>query len=1789
MKNKISLHLLIPSFLLLLIPSILFSQQITSSVWMTSGNLGTMSNGNQYSWSMGETFTATLPSSTLTFTQGFQQLFNVLGCTDPTAFNYNANANQDDGSCIPMLTCNITAPITTLCAGESVDLSISSAGGAGSSSQLPANLQQGLVAYYPFNGNANDASGNGNNGTVIGATLSADRFGNANGAYSFDGVNDRISNNSTQNLPVGNGPRTISCWFLINGSFNLNSLGNNANGYGSLVEFGMFSNTNRFGILLTSTNSPYCVTNGNDFASTLNISQGGWHHLVLQAQGNLCDFYLDGDLISNGVLAQDISTLQGQLSIGNTIIEPLGQNEAFNGKIDDVFIYNRALSPSEIQQLFTVQAYNWSNGANTSTTTVTPTANTTYSCTVTSGSQTCTASVDINVNPVITSTASASIIQGQSYTFGTQTLTTAGTYTEVFTSAAGCDSTVTLILSVEPLLTCNITAPTTTLCAGESVDLSMNTTGGALGLPANLQQGLVAYYPFNGNANDASGNGNNGTVNGATLTADRFGNVNSAYSFDGQSLVSSSITYGVVGDFTISGWARTTSFQGGTFVQVGVDDGVVGCNGFAIGKGTETSWHDSPGNNLVGLASCVSWYGTPISIGAQGEWIQFAMIRNSSGFDLFLNGNYVYNIPNSSINQPSSSLFIGGNGTNSQVTTGFFGDLDDVVLFNRVLTPSEIQQLYTAQSYAWNNGATTSTATVTPTTSTTYSCTVTQGEQTCTASVDIAVNPVVTNAVSASIIEGQSYTLGTQTLTTAGTYTEVFTSATGCDSTVTLTLAVEPLLTCNITAPATTLCAGESVDLSISTTGGASGLPANLQQGLVAYYPFNGNANDESGNGNNGTVNGATLTADRFGNANSAYSFDGVSNYISFNGANLPNGNSNRTISCFFKKLNNSSPWSHTILAYGSPNTSNAVMLAIGNNNNYAVQGWADDIPVSFATTNSWEHFVFVMENGVGKVYVNGNLITTQNIQNWDTQYLAAIIGCRIDLANSYFYGSIDDCLIYNHALNQSEIQQLYTAQSYNWSNGATTSTNTVTPTTNTTYSCTVTSGSQTCTASIDINVTPQSSWYADADGDGFGNPNATQSACTQPVGFVSNINDCNDNQALAYTGAVDVCDNGIDEDCSGTDSTCIVLGCTDVVACNYNALANTDNASCTYPIQNYLNCDDTCINDSDSDGVCNEIEVAGCTDPTAINFNPLATDDNGSCVPVIMGCIESSACNFNPAANTDDGSCILPQPEICNGLDENCNNLIDEGLTFVNYYNDLDGDGFGAGSPSNLCSNPGAGYSLFSSDCNDNNVSISPGTADICGNAIDEDCSSADLICPTIGTPANPIVSLNIGQYGTGAQNNVTVNLNSGVDDVESAGTGWSKWYQFTAQSNAARIGLRGSTTVADDNRILLYNNTNALGTTWIPLNEENVVSPTNLGTSSDGGNEVLLYDQLTIGSVYYVCVQNINNTPGQVQLSIGFLYGSQPDVGAYTNYTNVYSNSCQNFKAKFRPNGKEYTVHRRASAVEDVNVAPQWSFVIPGVGSTVCQVGRIAPPNFSGSIVPVHASVDVSYQLPNAFGTVETLIAQGTVIGTFYLSSEADVVVRSSDVCPVYKSPISGSVATNRSVCGVSRYRWQWTQQLPTSSLPIDVLGGAGASRILGLSSVAGISTGQQYGVGIGTLHLDGATTTPYGTASCVRTTAVAGMVMQSESAATANNYSPRQAVALYPNPTSTGRFTLMTSSSEVEVQQITITDITGKMVFQSQVVMNGNSVEVEFGDLATGIYMVMVGEERMRLIVD
>ena len=116
-------------------------------------------------------------------------------------------------------------------------------------------------------------------------------------------------------------------------------------------------------------------------------------------------------------------------------------------------------------------------------------------------------------------------------------------------------------------------------------------------------------------------------------------------------------------------------------------------------------------------------------------------------------------------------------------------------------------------------------------------------------------------------------------------------------------------------------------------------------------------------------------------------------------------------------------------------------------------------------------------------------------------------------------------------------------------------------------------------------------------------------------------------------------CNNDTDED--GVCDEIEVSGCQDEDACNYNASA-TDSGSCTYPIDlygvDYVDCSNECLNDADGDGICDEVEVAGCTDNDtetnggiACNYDASATDDDGSCEYITCaGCLTESACNYD-------------------------------------------------------------------------------------------------------------------------------------------------------------------------------------------------------------------------------------------------------------------------------------------------------------------------------------------------------------------------------------------------------------------------------------------------------------------------------------------------------------------------------------------------------------------------------
>ena len=75
------------------------------------------------------------------------------------------------------------------------------------------------------------------------------------------------------------------------------------------------------------------------------------------------------------------------------------------------------------------------------------------------------------------------------------------------------------------------------------------------------------------------------------------------------------------------------------------------------------------------------------------------------------------------------------------------------------------------------------------------------------------------------------------------------------------------------------------------------------------------------------------------------------------------------------------------------------------------------------------------------------------------------------------------------------------------------------------------------------------------------------------------------------------------------------MVGCGDPTACNYNEDAtDLDESLCTYPAEDYLDCDGNCLSDADADGICDALEVAGCTDEFACNYDVTATDEDGSC-----------------------------------------------------------------------------------------------------------------------------------------------------------------------------------------------------------------------------------------------------------------------------------------------------------------------------------------------------------------------------------------------------------------------------------------------------------------------------------------------------------------------------------------------------------------------------------------------
>jgi len=204
----------------------------------------------------------------------------------------------------------------------------------------PPSLQTGLVAYYPFNGNANDESGNGNNGIVNGAVLALNRFGDANKSYSFNGVNNDIEIADKPNLHSLN-QITLSVWFQTSDSSSF---------WTKLVGKHYDASIGSFYIVWEHKYVRFSAITGYQFGGITsgNLTLGNWHHACGVYNGEKMSLFVDGLLVNTALNSGSINETNYPVTIG------LSErwNEYFHGFIDDIRIYNRALSDFEVLQLY---------------------------------------------------------------------------------------------------------------------------------------------------------------------------------------------------------------------------------------------------------------------------------------------------------------------------------------------------------------------------------------------------------------------------------------------------------------------------------------------------------------------------------------------------------------------------------------------------------------------------------------------------------------------------------------------------------------------------------------------------------------------------------------------------------------------------------------------------------------------------------------------------------------------------------------------------------------------------------------------------------------------------------------------------------------------------------------------------------------------------------------------------------------------------------------------------------------------------------------------------------------------------------------------------------------------------------------------------------------------------------------------------------------------------------------------------------------------------------------------
>jgi len=1047
------------------------------------------------------------------------------------------------------------------------------------------NGSDSLVAYFPFNGDADDESGNGHNGTVSGATLTTDRFGNTNSAYNFNGSTDfiDIGQASSLNLPE----YTYSAWINLSAyppGINLQDAagtildigGSSVDQYMYVVNYNPY-----FGI----SGSGYYSGGGSYDARTgilPNLNQ--WYHIAVTRSNTSFKLFVDGLLIQNVPLtaASPDYGVSPLVVIGKRI----GDLQYFAGKIDDIKICDIALTDARVQSLFQSEviglvayfpfngnasdesgndhngnvsgatitadrfnqqgkAYNFSyNGFSSDRIEISGTSDLNFATggfSLSAWVQFSGSATEGNNYPIFSKhicgeqSSFILMLYNGKLTFwlagasGYNVLSTPNVYTDnswhqvvaVYDGATQYIYVDGVLKNSVPFIYNSFNSANWALggyngCNGgfngkvdEIKVFSQALTGAEIQNMYNKSENeLAVFLPFNGNANDESGNGNNGTVEGASLTKDRFGVNGNAYSFNGAN------DYITIADnpdlfsdeMTISWWYKLSEPPGGAAVVIGWVDG--GHRYQQFFSGAQLNYFNgynvgAPGmyfNPIIDLNDLNVWKNVVVtykklsvttsetSIYVDGEWkqsdthalaidyapgINFLIGKNHNGnyfkgyFDDLRIFNRILDIGEIAILHNDSTTYFptdtklaayfpfngnandeSGNGHNGTVSGGVLTEdrnnnqnsaytfpnvHDQIVLANTINL--NLQGGFTLN--AWVKYKSTGSSIVTK-----HNCWTPNG----------FVLQIDNGQIRLAISNGDWFFIRTDEVFVEDKWymvTGVYDSVNRIGS-----VYIDGHLKASGSAVYNNFNTA-SITISEALNGCPYGnMPGAIdevkiynkpltadeilaeyyasQTGLVAFYPFSGSANDASGNLNNGVVNKAVLTTDRYGETDKSYLFNGIDSYIEGTnpGNNLPTGNSSRTFTAWVKDYSYYY-WGCNIFHYGTAQSAPTNfhflitdVLGLGNGYGYGV---------AYGKTNlvdsTWHFVCGTYSNGDqnvtlyldGKPDNSGILPTTPNTvlaTNWRIGLFMA--------GGTPFNGKLDEIRVFNMALTDQEILNLY-------------------------------------------------------------------------------------------------------------------------------------------------------------------------------------------------------------------------------------------------------------------------------------------------------------------------------------------------------------------------------------------------------------------------------------------------------------------------------------------------------------------------------------------------------------------------------------------------------------------------------------------------------------------------------------------------------------------------------------------------------------------------------------------